>query len=175
MPAVDPALFGWLHIGKEDEKEMFQYLLICLQSIQDDLVLCNSFPEIEFLAINLMKNLMPIRPLLSHNHLQFPMLWTEDSSCLGWLDQQPARSVIYVSFGSITLLNQHQLHELAHGLELTGRPFLWVSRPDLMDGSAAVYPDGFARIVAAGHGCMVEWAPRKEVLSHPSIIPLLAS
>ncbi|KAF3789879.1 UDP-glycosyltransferase [Nymphaea thermarum] len=169
MPAIDPALFGWLHIGKENEKEMFQYLRICLQSIQDDLILCNSFPEIEFPAINLMKNPLPIGPLLSHNHLQFSMLWTEDSSCLGWLDRQPTRSVIYVSFGSITLLNQHQLHELAHGLELTGRPFLWVSRPDLMDGSAVVYPDGFARIVGAGRGCIVEWAPQKEVLSHPSI------
>lgn len=169
MPAIDPSLFGWLLIGKENEKEMFQYLLICLRSIQRDHILCNSFPEIEFPAINLIKNVVPIGPLLSHQRLQFSTLWTEDSSCLGWLDRQPARSVIYVSFGSITLLNQYQLHELAGGLELSGRPFLWVCRPDLMDGSPAVHRDEFAGNLAAGHGCVVKWAPQQKVLSHPSI------
>ncbi|XP_031492204.1 UDP-glycosyltransferase 83A1-like [Nymphaea colorata] len=169
MPAMDPAWFVWLNVGQENEKESFQFLLLCLQSIRSDHILCNSFPEIEFPAINLIKNVMPIGPLLSDMHLQPSKLWTEDTSCLDWLDRQPARSVIYVSFGSLTLLNQRQLLELAHGLELTGRPFLWVSRPDLMDGSPAVYPDGFAGTLAAGRGCVVEWAPQQEVLSHPSI------
>ncbi|KAF3778563.1 UDP-glycosyltransferase [Nymphaea thermarum] len=94
--------------------------------------------------------------------------WAEDFSCINWLDRQPACSVVYVSLGSITILSKHQLGELALGLELTERPFLWVSRPTIMDYNAAVYPEGFMDRIAR-RGLVVDWAPQKEVLSHPSV------
>ena len=38
---------------------------------------------------------------------------------LGWLDGQPERSVVYLSFGSGGVLSIEQMNELAWGLELS--------------------------------------------------------
>lgn len=92
----------------------------------------------------------------------------EDDSCLDWLSEQDASSVVYVAFESVTILDQRQFHELAHGGKLSGRPFLWVVRPNLVDGSRGGYPEGFPARVA-GRGKMVSWAPQQKVLAHPSI------
>ncbi|KAI9154019.1 hypothetical protein LWI28_019971 [Acer negundo] len=42
-------------------------------------------------------------------------LWKEDRSCMTWLDSQPLRSVIYVSFGSLVNLTRLQTLEFLHG------------------------------------------------------------
>ncbi|WOL01723.1 hypothetical protein Cni_G10440 [Canna indica] len=50
----------------------------------------------------------------------------EEHRVICWLDEKPARSVIYLSFGSIVRHDAAQLMEISHGLEVAGRPFLWV-------------------------------------------------
>ncbi|KAJ0099478.1 hypothetical protein Patl1_21778 [Pistacia atlantica] len=90
--------------------------------------------------------------------------WPEDSTCLKWLDEQPPQSVIYVAFGSFTVFDQIQFQELALGLELTNRPFLWVVRPDITDDANEANPEGFQERVAA-RGQMVGWAPQQKVKS----------
>ncbi|KAF8389723.1 hypothetical protein HHK36_024242 [Tetracentron sinense] len=132
-------------------------------------VLCNSFYELDPLIHDLIPNLLPVGPLLMSNRLDQPAgsFWPEDSTCLSWLDKQSPCSVIYVAFGSMTIFSQHQFEELALGLELVGRPFLWVVRSDLTAGSDIVYPDGF-RDRVAHHGKIVKWAPQQKVLAHPS-------
>ncbi|KAA8547920.1 hypothetical protein F0562_004349 [Nyssa sinensis] len=82
-------------------------------------------------------------------------------------------SVIYVAFGSFTVFDQTQFQELALGLELANRPFLWVVRPDITDETIDAYPIGFKDRVAT-HGCMVGWAPQQKVLGHPSIACFLS-
>jgi hypothetical protein len=48
-----------------------------------------------------------------------------------WLDAQPPRSVVYISFGSIFSPTVDQMRELAQGLEASGQRFVWVLRhPD---------------------------------------------
>ena len=131
---------------------------------------CNCVYELDSSACDLIPNLLPIGPLPAsrdpgHYAANF---WPEDSTCIGWLDKQPAGSVIYVAFGSTGNLTQHQFNELALGIELVGRPFLWVVRSDFTDGSAAEYPDGFIERVAE-HGKIVSWAPQEKVLAHPSV------
>ncbi|KAL1532751.1 UDP-glycosyltransferase 83A1-like [Salvia divinorum] len=103
--------------------------------------------------------------ILDSNNVNSTNFFSEDSSCLRWLDSKPDGSVVYVSFGSLAVFSQQQLDELALGLELSGRAFLWVVRPDLANGSQVVYPPGFG----TGLGEIVEWAPQNRVLSHPSI------
>ena len=44
------------------------------------------------------------------------------SRCIDWLDRKPARSVVYLCFGSLTHIPELQLHELALGLEASGSP-----------------------------------------------------
>ncbi|KAL0342493.1 UNVERIFIED_CONTAM: UDP-glycosyltransferase 13 [Sesamum calycinum] len=63
----------------------------------------------------------------------------------------------------LAVFSQHQLDELALGLELSGQPFLWVVRSDLANGSQAEYPKGFMERVA-GIGKIVEWAPQEKVI-----------
>lgn len=49
-----------------------------------------------------------------------------------WLDAQPLKSVIHVSFGSITFMSKDELMEFWHGLVNSKKRFLWVIRPDLV-------------------------------------------
>ncbi|XP_022157904.1 UDP-glucose iridoid glucosyltransferase-like [Momordica charantia] len=97
-------------------------------------------------------------------------LLQEDPTCLSWLDKQPPNSVIYVSLGSLALLTQQELEEMAWGLVDSGQPFLWVIRPGCVRGSNGVgsMPKGFQEKVR-DRGCIVEWAPQKEVLAHEAV------
>ncbi|KAK4486363.1 hypothetical protein RD792_009036 [Penstemon davidsonii] len=135
-------------------------------------LLGNTFYELEPAACDLNPNLLPIGPLLETNisKSHASSFHPEDDSCLTWLNNKPHGSVVYISFGSLAMFSQIQLDELALGLELSGRAFLWVVRSDLANGSRAVYPDGFLkRVSTSGLGKIVEWAPQERVLSHSSI------
>lgn len=96
--------------------------------------------------------------------------WEEDCSCIKWLDSQPSKSVIYVSFGSATILTRNELMEFWYGLVNSGVRFLWVMRPDSITGN-----DGEQQIPAEveegtrERGYMVGWAPQEEVLDHPAV------
>ncbi|CAI9098012.1 OLC1v1034559C1 [Oldenlandia corymbosa var. corymbosa] len=48
--------------------------------------------------------------------------------CLEWLDKQPEKSVIFVSFGSSISLCDKQVEEIAIGLDKSGAKFIWVLR-----------------------------------------------
>ncbi|GMN36165.1 hypothetical protein TIFTF001_042390, partial [Ficus carica] len=48
--------------------------------------------------------------------------------CLEWLDKQRPNSVLYVSFGTTTFMEDEQIRELALGLEQSEVKFLWVLR-----------------------------------------------
>eukprot|EP01018_Ginkgo_biloba_P036064 Gb_05347 [translate_table: standard] len=95
-------------------------------------------------------------------------LWTEELECLGCLDRQSPCSVIYVSFGSLVVVNATQMEELALGLEATRQPFLWVVRNDLMYGTTVELPSNFTERIK-DRGRLVSWAPQLSVLSHPSV------
>ncbi|CAN6466805.1 unnamed protein product [Victoria cruziana] len=95
-------------------------------------------------------------------------LWKEEENCLEWLDERGDGSVIYVNFGSITVMNQHQLVEFAWGLADSDYPFLWIIRPDLVKGEAAFLPKEFLA-KTGDRGRLAGWCPQQEVLTHPSI------
>ncbi|XP_022967792.1 zeatin O-glucosyltransferase-like [Cucurbita maxima] len=94
--------------------------------------------------------------------------------CYEWLDQQEIDSVVYVSFGTTTTLEDEQIAEIAGGLEKSGQKFIWVLRDadkgNVFDGEVrrSKLPEGFERRVS-GRGLVVrDWAPQLEILSHPS-------
>jgi UDP:flavonoid glycosyltransferase YjiC (YdhE family) len=64
------------------------------------------------------------------------------------------------------VLYQQHFHEIARGLELSGRPFLWVVRPGLANTDN--YPDGFLETVEK-QGKIVTWSPQHRVLAHPAV------
>lgn len=142
-----------------------------------DFVVCNSANELEPAAFSFLPELLPVGPLLASSKLgnQGGNFWAKDLDCLSWLDQQPARSVIYVAFGSFTAFNQTQFQELALGLELTNKPFLWVARPGITFKETAEgdYPQGYKERIGC-RGKIVGWAPQEKVLRHPSVACFLS-
>ncbi|KAK6145488.1 hypothetical protein DH2020_022308 [Rehmannia glutinosa] len=60
-----------------------------------------------------------LRPLQGSKSLS-----EEDRKCIEWLDDQPLRSFVFVSFGNMTVLNIHQLMEFWHGLLNSGVPMI---------------------------------------------------
>ncbi|GJY45531.1 UDP-glycosyltransferase 83A1 [Tanacetum coccineum] len=172
MPPIKPENLGW--VGFPDAatiEAVFQGIIEAEKaSKMTDWFICNSTTELESAAFSLYPKLLPIGPLLASNRLadQTGQFWQEDSTCLAWLDQQPPSSVIYIAFGSFTIFNQIQFQELALGLELSNRPFLWVVRPGMTRETTAAYPDEFIERVSS-RGRIVSWAPQQKVLAHPSI------
>ncbi|RDX96334.1 7-deoxyloganetin glucosyltransferase [Mucuna pruriens] len=70
-------------------------------------------------------------------------LWKEESECVEWLDTKDPNSVVYVNFGSITVMTNEQLIEFAWGLANSNKTFLWIIRPDLVVGGDAILPSEF--------------------------------
>lgn len=101
----------------------------------------------------------------------------EDSICLSWLDKQAPESVIYVSLGSMAVIEEKELVEMAWGLARSGHPFLWVVRPSLLNGSedaVGSLPQAFKDEIGIGgggrgRGLVVGWAPQRKVLEHSAV------
>ncbi|KAL6011973.1 hypothetical protein ACLOJK_002440 [Asimina triloba] len=172
MPEIDPNDFFWLcNQDPDSQQKLFRYAKHVNRHVKAaDWLLCNSFYDIEQPACQLVGGILPIGPLIAGRRegRVGGNFWQEDSTCLSWLDKQPVGSVIYVAFGSLTIFTQHQFRELALGLQLSGKRFLWAVRPGLTGGSEAPYPDGFVARVA-DRGQIVGWSPQQKVLAHPAI------
>ena len=95
-------------------------------------------------------------------------LWGEDHGYMQWLNKQQEGSVIYVNFGSIATVSYEQIIEFAWGLANSNRPFLWVIRPDLVNGDNVVFPEEF--VEGTKERCyLASWCSQEEVLSHASV------
>jgi UDP:flavonoid glycosyltransferase YjiC (YdhE family) len=96
-------------------------------------------------------------------------LLRQDHGCLEWLNSQAQAFVLYVSFGSLASVGSADFVETAWGIALSGQPFLWVLRPDLVRGAMpAALPDGFD-VATVGRGMVVSWAPQEEVLAYAAV------
>ncbi|MED6209032.1 hypothetical protein PIB30_050722 [Stylosanthes scabra] len=167
MPNVSIAHMPWSYFPDEfTQKTIHHYLAKTIQwSHLTDCWLSNTTEELEPGALSLCPKILPIGPIKeSPEFRSLGQFWQEDLSCLNWLNQQPPCSVVYVAFGSITMFDPNQFKELALGLQLTNRPFLWVVRDDYSNNN--LYPDEFQ---CTNKGKIVKWAPQQMVLKHPAI------
>ncbi|MBA0559705.1 hypothetical protein Golob_016658 [Gossypium lobatum] len=92
-------------------------------------------------------------------------LWKEDTNCIEWLNQREPKSVVYVNYGSVTVMSDYHLKEFAWGLANSKHPFLWIVRPDVVMGESAVLPEEFFEEVK-DRGFITSWCPKDRVLSH---------
>ncbi|KAK7259219.1 hypothetical protein RIF29_24819 [Crotalaria pallida] len=98
-----------------------------------------------------------------------PSFWKNDSRCIQWLDQWEPSSVIYVNYGSITVMSGKHFMEFAWALANNNLPFLWIMRPDLVKGEESItLPQEFLDEVK-DRGYITSWCPQDQVLAHPSI------
>ncbi|KAJ7978791.1 UDP-glycosyltransferase [Quillaja saponaria] len=88
---------------------------------------------------------------------------------LTWLDARSEYSVVYVCFGSRTVLTIKQMEVLTVGLERSGVHFiLSVIGPDA-GGDHGVIPEDFEECVK-GRGLVIKgWAPQVPILRHPAV------
>ncbi|XXG70722.1 hypothetical protein AAC387_Pa07g0136 [Persea americana] len=143
-------------------------------------VIINTFHDLEHEVLNAMASMLPhIYSIGSLSLLvnKLPIsglnaigsnLWKEERECLEWLDTKEPKSVLYVNFGSITVMSAQQMSEFAWGLANSNHNFLWAVRPDLVRGESAMLPEEFANITKE-RGLLVSWCPQEEVLLHPSV------
>ncbi|CAL2268237.1 unnamed protein product [Prunus armeniaca] len=102
------------------------------------------------------------RGLASHGSL-----WKSDLNCMTWLDSQPSKSVIYVSFGTLVHLTRAQVIEFWYGLVNSGHPFLWVMKSDITSGDHQI--PGELEKGTKERGYIVDWVSQEEVLAHKSV------
>ncbi|PRQ38311.1 putative crocetin glucosyltransferase [Rosa chinensis] len=97
---------------------------------------------------------------------------SKNSAYLEWLNSMPKESVIYISFGSISMLSKIQMEEIAKGLLNSGRPFLWVIRENQKNGEGKEEKEEdklSCREELEELGMIVPWCSQLEVLSNPSL------
>ncbi|KAF0929003.1 hypothetical protein E2562_011091 [Oryza meyeriana var. granulata] len=147
-----------------------------------DAVILNTFDELEQPALDAMRAILPpvytIGPLGNLAEQVFTdaapvgtirsSLWREDHACLAWLDGREPQSVVFVNYGSITTMSNDELVEFAWGLANCGHDFLWIVRPDLVKGDAAVLPPEFLE-ATEGRGLLARWCEQEAVLRHEAV------
>ncbi|KAB2605674.1 UDP-glycosyltransferase 85A5-like [Pyrus ussuriensis x Pyrus communis] len=147
----------------------------CLNS---SAILFNTFDEFEHEVLEgisiMFPNIYTIGPLnLLGRH--FPEskslnsnLWKEDAKCSEWLDKKKPNSVVYVNYGSITMMTDQHLVEFAWGLANSKQPFLWIVRADVVKGDSPILPDEFFEEIK-DRGYIAGWCAQDQVLAHPSV------
>lgn len=152
------------------------------QSKRATAIILNTFDDLEHEVIQSLQSILPpvysIGPLhlLANREIEEDSeiarmglnLWREETDCLDWLDTKSRNSVVYISFGCITVMSAKQLVEFAWGLAASGKEFLWVIRPDLVAGKSPVVPPEFLA-ETEDRRMLVSWCPQEKVLSHPAI------
>ncbi|TKW03666.1 hypothetical protein SEVIR_7G055800v4 [Setaria viridis] len=147
-----------------------------------DAVMVNTFEDLEGATLDAMRAILPpvypVGPLVLRERIEIPAgtplaglgsnLWKEQDGLLEWLAGRPSCSIVYVNFGSITVMTNSQLLEFAWGLAASGYPFLWNIRPDLVKGDAAVLPPEFGAAVE-GRALLTTWCSQEAVLQHEAV------
>ncbi|KAI9120340.1 hypothetical protein K1719_007373 [Acacia pycnantha] len=145
----------------------------------------NTFDELEGEAIKGLSSIFSTTPLYTigpfpsflnqspHDNNQLASLdnislWKEETQSLDWLQHREPRSVVYVNFGSITIMSPEQLYEFAWGLANSKKPFLWIIRPDLVNGGSAILSPEFITKIQ-DRGLIASWCEQEKVLNHPAI------
>lgn len=142
-------------------------------------ILVNSFRAMEAEAATILSERKPGRPpvyLVGPLVPEEPLRDTSSPSlCLEWLDEQPNGSVLYVCLGSLGVLNDEQVKEMAFGLEESGQRFLWVLRglatEDVLvdEDPVGCLPLGFVERTKGAGRVLTSWAPQLQILRHRAV------
>ena len=162
---------------------MMNYVLYIAERLSlPNAVLLNTFDELEGPVLAAMRTILPplytVGPLHLHASLMVPAgtsldglgsnLWKEQDGLLEWLHGHGPNSVVYVNYGSTTVMTNKQLLEFAWGLADSGCPFIWNIRPDLVKGDTAVLPPEFMASIS-GRSMLTTWCSQEKVIGHEAV------
>ncbi|KAL4555938.1 hypothetical protein LXL04_038572 [Taraxacum kok-saghyz] len=170
-PDYAPTMLRNLHVPDESGKSSGQRISQVIEESQ--FVIIRSCKEFEGEYIDLLQTLykktvlpLGVLPPARNNTDVIESTWL---TTFEWLDTKRAKSVLFVGFGSEYKMPVEQIHELAHGLELSGVHFIWVLRKPKGEGNLDILPKGFeSRVSNKGLVCL-GWVPQMEILAHESI------
>ncbi|KAI3678635.1 hypothetical protein L6452_37936 [Arctium lappa] len=144
---------------------------------QADWVFFNSFYKLEEEAVDWMGKLWRVRtigPTLPSMYLDKRLLDDHNygvnlfkpkcTESMNWLNDKPKKSVVYLSFGSVTQPGPEQMKEITCGLIDGGFNFLWVVKSSEENELPNEFLDGTSK-----KGLVVTWCPQLQVLAHESI------
>ncbi|TXG52767.1 hypothetical protein EZV62_021936 [Acer yangbiense] len=143
-------------------------------------IILNTFDDLEHEMLGAFKSILPPVYSIGPLHLRINQLpdndlkqigsnlWKEETECVEWLNTKEPNSVVYVNFGSITVMTANQMIEFAWGLANSNQTFLWVIRPDLVAGDSAILPPEFVTETEE-RSLLASWCPQEQVLNHPAI------
>ncbi|KAM1764139.1 hypothetical protein ACFX11_003417 [Malus domestica] len=155
----------------DDNVSDFQRLAVTVQDC--NFVTIRSCTEVESDAVSLLRNLYgkPVVPLglLPTSSAPHQPSGANDGAdekwevLREWLENKKPNSVVYIALGTEVTLSQELMHELAHGIEKSGLPFIWVvnNRP-LVEGALGsnILPLGFETRVDGRGFLWRGWAPQ---------------
>ena len=176
-------------------RKLFQRLFedLVKEGSNTKIILVNTFDELEPDALRAIGklSLIGIGPLILSTFLEEkkdPLDSTTASSFKGdlfkqssrdyiqWLNSKPKTTVVYVSFGSLSVLSKQQMEEIAKGLLDFGRPFLWVIREESQNDNNKGENDKngeddelSCREELEKLGMIVSWCSQTEVLCNESL------
>ncbi|GFY81771.1 hypothetical protein Acr_02g0000110 [Actinidia rufa] len=138
-----------------------------------------NIPVVEFITSSVIMaafvhNLFPFQDsiyLREYDKLGCFIWEDDDGGIIDWLKKKEKGSTMVVSFRIEYFLSQHEMEEIALGLELSGVNFIWVLRFPLGSNTSVerALPLGFLERVEE-RGLVVEgWAPQVKILRHPSV------
>ncbi|KAJ1443626.1 UDP-glycosyltransferase family, conserved site [Sesbania bispinosa] len=143
-----------------------------------DWILCNSFYEMEKevadWTMKIWSKFRTIGPSIPSMFLDKRLKDDEDygiaqfksstsEECMEWLGGKPKRSVVYISFGTMAVLNEEQIQEVACCLRDSGYYFFWVVK----GFEETKLPKDFGK--KSEKGLIVTWCSQLKVLAHEAI------
>ncbi|WOH11884.1 hypothetical protein DCAR_0831380 [Daucus carota subsp. sativus] len=171
----------------EADDFMYKFFMECTQRAKNaTAIVIHTFDDLEQELVNVLSSMFPKVYTIGPQQMllnQIPLdqkeglqsigynLWEEEKTCLQWLDSKEADSVVYVNFGSITVLSAEQLKEFGWGLANSNFCFLWIIRPDLIVGESTNSNTLGVEFMDAikGRGFIASWCPQEDVLNHASV------
>ncbi|CAL0324929.1 unnamed protein product [Lupinus luteus] len=152
---------------------LFEEHFRVLDNETNPLVLVNTFDALESKALRAVDkiNVISIGPLVPFDTSYGGDISKSSDDYIEWLDSKPESSVVYVSFGTTSVLSKIQKEELARALLDSGHPFLWVITEKKEKGEEEKEKKEELSCIEElkKNGKIVKWCSQLEVLSRPSL------
>ncbi|KAM0933421.1 putative crocetin glucosyltransferase [Dioscorea sansibarensis] len=143
-------------LDREQERVKPRVLINTFQEWETD-ALASVSTEIETIPVGLLPK--------EYTNSSVGYLFEEDEKkYMEWLDTKEEGSVVYISFGSISVMKKEQIEEMVKGLKESKRPYLWVVRKDNRETELLEIEEG-----EDGNGMVVEWCSQVSVLAHRAV------
>ncbi|XP_039143396.1 cyanidin 3-O-rutinoside 5-O-glucosyltransferase-like [Dioscorea cayenensis subsp. rotundata] len=152
-------------------REMFEILDREQERNMKPRVLINTFKEWEtdaLVSVSAEIETIPVGLLSKETNLSSSgYLFKEDEKkYMEWLDSKEEGSVVYISFGSMSVMKKEQIEEMVKGLKESKRPYLWVLRKDNREKELVEIEGDDDQ---DGNEMMVEWCSQVRVLAHKAV------